>query len=71
MLPDIEKVLEAYYSLIDDCKDYPEWRNKVVLDLGGTVSYLALTLDDASRDQLVESSEVFMRFDTEKQKYFK
>lgn len=53
MLGEIEKVLEAYYSLIDDCAGYPEWQNKVVLDLGGTVSYLALTLDDVSREYLV------------------
>lgn len=71
MLHDIEKMLAAYYSLIDDCEGYPEWQHKVELDLGGTVSYLALTLDDTSRDSLVESSEVFMRFDAEKQKYFK
>ena len=25
MIHDIEKMLEAYYSLIDDCADYPEW----------------------------------------------
>ena len=66
MIHDIERVLRAYYSLIDDCADYPEWQKKVVLDLGGTVSYLALTIDDSSRDQLVETNDVFMRFDAEK-----
>ena len=71
LLGDIEKMLAAYYSLIDDCEGYPEWQKKVELDLGGTVSYLALVLDDSSRDSLVESSEIFMRFDSEKQKYFK
>ena len=71
MIVDIEKMLEAYYSLIDDCADYPEWQKKVVLDLGGTVSYLTLTLDDTSRDTLVETSEIFKRFDAEKQIYFK
>ena len=59
MIDDIEKMLEAYYSLIDDCADYPEWQKKVVLDLGGTVSYLALTLDDTSRDALFEASPIF------------
>ena len=71
MIKDIEKVLEAYYSLIDDCEGYPEWKNKVVMDLGGTVSYLTLTIDDTSREALVETSDVFLRFDAEKQKYFK
>ena len=71
MFPDIEKCLEAYYSLIDDCEGYPEWQKKVELDLGGTVSYLALTLDEASREAVVDGSAIWARFDSEKQKYFK
>lgn len=71
LIGDIEKALAAYYSLIDDCEGYPEWQKKIELDLGGTVSFLALTIDDVSRDAAVESSETFMRFDAEKQKYFK
>ena len=71
MVPEIEKMLTAYYSMIDDCASSPEWQNKIVLDLGGTISYLTLTMDDLSRDCLLESSEVFLRFDAEKQKYFK
>jgi len=66
MFGDIEKIMQAYYDLIDDCADYPEWQRKVILDLGGTVSYLALTIDDASRDALVEKSAAFSRFDAEK-----
>ena len=64
-------MLEAYYSLIDDCEGYPEWQNKIVMDLGGTVSYLTLTIDETSRDGLLTTSDVFLRFDAEKQKYFK
>ncbi len=71
MINDIERALTAYYSLIDDCADYPEWQKKVQLDLGGTISYLALTIDDSSRDRLVLTSDVFLRFDAEKQVYFK
>ena len=41
------------------------------MDLGGTVSYLALTIDESSRDAAVEVSEMFRRFDSEKQIYFK
>lgn len=25
IFPEIEQVLEAYYGLIDDCAEYPEW----------------------------------------------
>ena len=71
MVGEIERMLSAYYGLIDDCEDCPEWKRKIVLDLGGTVSYLTLTIDDTSREQLIETSEIFLRFDAEKQTYFK
>lgn len=41
------------------------------MDLGGTVSYLALTIDESARDEAVEISEMYKRFDSEKQIYFK
>ena len=71
VFPEIEKCLEAYYNLIDDCNDYPEWQKKIQKELGGTVSYLALALDESSRDAATEVSEAFRRFDAEKQIYFK
>jgi hypothetical protein len=36
------------------------------MDLGGTVSYLALTIDESSRDFAVQHSEIYRRFDLEK-----
>lgn len=71
IFPEIEKCLEAYFSLIDDCAAYPDWQKKIQKELGGTVSYLALCLDEVSRDIAVETSEVYRRFDLEKQIYFK
>jgi hypothetical protein len=71
LFPEIEKCLEAYYGLIDDCEGYPEWQKKVQKELGGTVSYITLSLDEVSRDIAVENSPVFRRFDLEKQVYFK
>lgn len=71
IFPEIEKCLEAYYGLVDDCAEYPDWQKKIQKELGGTVSYLALTLDETSRDAAVEISPLFARFDSEKQIYFK
>ena len=71
LYPEIEACLEAYYGLIDDCEDCPEWRTKVEKELGSTVSYLFLTLDESSRDNLVATSPAFARFDAEKQIFFK
>ena len=71
LFPEIEACLEAYYGLIDDCEGYPEWQVKVEKELGSTVSYLFLTLDESSRDQLVATSAAFARFDAEKQIFFK
>merc|ERR1712032_1214722 len=69
--PEIESCLKAYYGLIDDCEGYPEWQTKVEKELGSTVSYLFLTLDESSRDLLVATSPAFARFDAEKQIFFK
>ena len=69
--PEIELCLQSYYDLIDECQDYPEWQRKVRFDLGNTASYLALTIDDASRDAAVAISPIYARFDQEKQLYFK
>ena len=66
LVPEIESCLQAYYGLIDDCEDYPEWRVKVEKELGSTVSYLFLTMDESSRDALVQSSPTWSRFDNEK-----
>jgi hypothetical protein len=71
LFPEMEKCLEAYYGLIDDCAEFPEWQKKVQKELGGTVSYITLSLDENSRDIAVENSAVFRRFDFEKQIYFK
>lgn len=71
VFPEIEACLEAYYGLIDDCENCPEWREKVEKELGSTVSYLFLTLDESSRDALVQTSPVWARFDAEKQIFFK
>ena len=71
LFPEIEKCMSAYYELIDDCEQFPDWKYKVEQDLGGVVSYLALNLDESSRDAAVEVFESFKRFDLEKQRYFK
>jgi hypothetical protein len=71
LFPEIEKCLEAYYGLIDDCANFPEWQDKVQKELGSTVSYLCLALDENARDIAVEISPVYRRFDLEKQIYFK
>jgi len=63
--------LEAYYGIIDDCKDYPLWQRKIQEDLGGVVSFLAIQIGEAVRDQVVERSPMFERYDMEKQIYFK
>lgn len=71
LFPEMEHVLEAYYGLIDDCEKYPDWRRKIEKELGSTVSYLALSLDDVSRDFAVENSPIYRRFDLDKQIFFK
>ena len=65
------EVIEAYYQLMDECKDYPDWHKKIEIDLGGTVSFLALQLGEESRDYMVANYPIFARFEAEKQLYFR
>ena len=68
---EVEQCLQAYYDLIDDCKDYPLWERKIQEDLGGVISFLAIQMEEADRDNIIEKSPVYERFDSEKQIYFK
>lgn len=56
---------------MDDCAEYPDWKKKIEIDLGGTVSFLALQLGEEARNYLVENYPIYARFDAEKQLYFK
>lgn len=71
LFPEVESYLQAYYDLMDDCKDYPLWARKFEEDLGSSVSFLGIQLEEALRSEIVEASPVYERFDSEKQKYFK
>ena len=71
LFPEIEKCLEANYGLLDDCADFPEWHVKIQKELGATVSYLCLSIDENARNLAVEISPIYRRFDLEKQVYFK
>lgn len=58
----MEHILRAYYSLIDDCKDYPEWSRKIEEELGQSIHYMVIGFDESVRDALVAQSELFQRF---------
>jgi len=42
LFKEMEQFLQAYYDLIDDCKDFPLWERKLQEDLGGSVSFLGI-----------------------------
>ncbi len=67
----MELCLDAYYGLIDDCKEYPEWARKIEEDIGQNLAYTFINFDESVRDALVAKSHLFQRFDIEKQKFFK
>ena len=71
LFPEIETYLKAYYDLMDDCKEFPHWERKLQEDLGGVVSFLAVQLEEKGHDDLVGSSDIYARFDDDKQVYFK
>ena len=71
LFPEVEAVIHAYYDLLDHCKGNDEWTEKVQLEAGAQIAYLATSMDETSRDYLVEHSETFKRFDADKHRYFK
>jgi len=71
LITDIENCFKTYFDLMDDLSSNPLWVKKLEKDLGQSVSYLALTLDESSREALVAASPSFARFENEKRKYFK
>ena len=66
LFPEMEAYLQAYYDLIDDCKDQPIWARKFEEDLGGVVSFLGIMMEEAVRENVVEASPVYARFDADK-----
>ena len=70
-MPELEAVTKAFYDLIDDCEGYPEWQRKISDELGNQLGFLLMYVDEESRDEFVQLSPYFLRFDEEKQKFFK
>ena len=68
---EVELCLEAYFGMIEDCKDHPEWIRKIEEDIGQNMAFMFLNFDESVRDNLVAESDLFQRFDLEKQKFFK
>lgn len=68
---EVELALEAYYGMIEDCKDHPEWVRKIEEDIGQNMAFMFLNFDESVRDELVSNSHLYQRFDLEKQKFFK
>ena len=66
LFPQVEAYLQAYYDLIDDCEQYPNWKRKIQEDLGGVVSFMAIQMEEVARDELVATSPAFARFDADK-----
>ena len=71
LYPEIEAVIYSYYDLIDQCKDYPDWVFKIQYEVGNQIAFLATSISENSRDYLVKNSPIFLRFDQDKQKFFK
>ena len=68
---EVELCLDAYYGMIDDCKDHVEWVRKIEEEIGQNLAYTFINFDESVRDALVAKSHLFQRFDLEKQKFFK
>jgi hypothetical protein len=71
LIGELELYMKAYYDLIDQCKDHPDWQKKLQKELGSQVSFLAKQIDEDSHEEIVKLSPIYKRFDDEKQIFFK
>ena len=62
----MDAYIQAYYNLIDDCKEFPLWQRKIEEDLGGVVSFLAINVEETMRNKVMEMSPAYARFDSDK-----
>tara|TARA_B110001450_G_C17512021_1_gene436812 strand:+ start:594 stop:797 length:204 start_codon:yes stop_codon:yes gene_type:complete len=67
----MDAYMQAYFDLLDDCENFPHWKRKLEEDLGGSVSFLGIQMEEAIRNSMVEASPSYARFESEKQIYFK
>ena len=58
----MEQILKAFYDLSDDLASNPDWQRKLEEDVGQQIAFLAVSLDESSRDLVVENSPYFARF---------
>jgi len=55
-------ILKAYYDMLDDSASNPEWVRKIEEEIGQSIHYLVVAMDESVRDSLVANSEYFARF---------
>jgi len=58
--------MQAYYDLMDDMKEYPFWQRKLQEDLGGSVSFLGIMMNETVREKHIDVSPIYNRFDMDK-----
>lgn len=59
---EIDQMLAAYYGMIDDAEGFPLWQRKIEEELGQQMQYMAISMDESVRDNLVATSSNFSRF---------
>jgi hypothetical protein len=55
LFAEMEQYMQAYYDLLDDCKDHPLWVRKLQEDLGNSISFLGIQMEEELRNNLVKS----------------
>ena len=53
LFKEMEMYMQAYYDLMDDCKEFPLWKRKFEEDLGGSISFLGIQMEEAIRDNTI------------------
>jgi O-succinylbenzoate synthase len=55
-------LLKGYYDMVDDCATNPDWIRKIEEEVGSSLAFMAIAMDESMRDGLVAHSPYFKRF---------
>ena len=47
---ELDMYLNAYYVMIDECKEFPDWERKIEEELGGALAMSMQTFDQTVRN---------------------
>ena len=56
LVKELDVYVSAYYNLLDQCADHPDWHRKIEEEVGSSLAFAITYLDESVRNNLVQFS---------------